>query len=273
VVASPPTSSQGSRPGRKASEEGETDPTGSLPVETLTAKDEEDEAEKEEMMVQKIKSDPRFKLPPLKSILKKPPVEEEEEGTKTKLGLRAAAMAASTFARRRANVGLMDFPGLIEPLKAAAAKKVIIVDSQEEMRERRRSQKEEEWKERQQHLQSKRRLKMLVEIIFMPIALVHWICRCYLASPRARQVWLVTTLAVCLFELWSSAMFIAFVLDSTKAEFLYTLLSIDHYSNVLFIIDAILRALDKIRGPMDNGPDDIAPTDDDPRKGMAQAQL
>ncbi|CAE7252857.1 CPK2 [Symbiodinium sp. CCMP2592] len=101
-------------------EEGETDPTGSLPVETLTAKDDDEEAQ--EMMVQKIKSDPRFKLPPLKSILKKPPV-EEEEGTKTKLGLRAAAMAATTFARRRANVGLIDFPGLIEPLKAAAAKK------------------------------------------------------------------------------------------------------------------------------------------------------
>lgn len=91
-------------------------------------------------------------------------------------------------------------------------------------------------------------MKALGSMLRTPMGLAIYLGKCYLASPKARQVWLVAILSVCLFELWSAALFIALVLDSSKANFLSTLLSMDHYANLVFVLDAMFLALNQVAG-------------------------
>lgn len=156
--------------------------------------------------------------PALKSILKK---SQDGKGG-AKLSLRTTAMMAGLAARgRRGSSQVVP----MEVMEVPPSKTVTIVDNSDEVREKRRSQKELEWKERQQKFHSQRRMKALGSMLRTPMGLAIYLGKCYLASPKARQVWLVAILSVCLFELWSAALFIALVLDSSKANFLSTLLS------------------------------------------------
>lgn len=179
--------------------------------------------------------------PALKSILKK---SQDGKGG-AKLSLRTTAMMAGLAARgRRGSSQVVP----MEVMEVPPSKTVTIVDNSDEVRQKRRSQKELEWKERQQKIHSQRRMKALGSMLRTPMGLAIYLGKCYLASPKARQVWLVAILSVCLFELWSAALFIAFVLDPSKANFLSTLLSMDHYANLVFVLDAMFLALNQVAG-------------------------
>ena len=180
---------------------------------------------------------------PLKSILKKSKFHSDDGSQNGSLNLRTAAMVAGLAARARQRASKMS-----PPVDVIPSKRVTIVDKADEMKEKRRSQKEVEWKERQQKMNTQRRLKAIGSVLKMPIGMAIHLGKCYLASPKARQVWLVAILSVCLFELWSAALFIAFTLDQSKARFLSTLLSMDHYANLVFIIDAMFLALNEVAG-------------------------
>ncbi|CAE7944169.1 unnamed protein product [Symbiodinium sp. KB8] len=135
-----------------------------------------------------------------------------------------------------------------------------IVDDQEELRAEREAQKILEAKAHEMELRVQRRNQLMLRILMMPVRaaaviadvetllLVTYIGSCFLASPMARQLWLYATLLVCLFELWSCALFWAFSRDPNKLYVLEMLLHLDHWANAWFLVDALLQALDKIRG-------------------------
>ncbi|CAE7262931.1 unnamed protein product [Symbiodinium natans] len=107
-----------------------------------------------------------------------------------------------------------------------------IVDDQEELRAEREAQKVLEAKAHEMELRMQRRNQLMLRILMIPVRAVTYIGSCFLASPMARQLWLYATLVVCLFELWSCALFWAFARDPSKLYVLEFLLHLDHWANV-----------------------------------------
>ncbi|CAJ1328116.1 unnamed protein product [Effrenium voratum] len=135
--------------------------------------------------------------------------------------------------------------------RGRATSKVTIVDDQEELRAQREALRFQEAKAHEKELRMQRRSQMLVWLLTLPVRSVTYMGRCFISSPKMRQLWLFGNLVVSLFELWTSALFWAFFMDmgnSAKLEVLYLLLTADHYANAWFLMDALLSALDKIRG-------------------------